>query len=197
MGRLLSRQIRERFSATSLSKDLVKSLVRFRPFNPFLSVFTLLAPARAAVTKAWRPLKKSTLAPLHLEDAEQIVERRKEHARANAESPESEGERALGRGGCAYRERRRQNVRVLRHRPSPQDEGDLRGSRHAREAAAAQVTFILWGWAVAQYPYVLPPSLTISATASPERTLTLTLWGLGVGACVLFPSLYYLFRIFK
>jgi cytochrome d ubiquinol oxidase subunit II len=50
---------------------------------------------------------------------------------------------------------------------------------------------------VAQYPYVLPPSLTISATASPERTLTLTLWGLGVGACVLFPSLYYLFRIFK
>lgn len=69
--------------------------------------------------------------------------------------------------------------------------------RLARVAAAAQVTCILWGWAVAQYPYVLPPSLTIQASAAPERTLTLTLWGLGVGACVLFPSLYYLFRVFK
>ena len=69
--------------------------------------------------------------------------------------------------------------------------------RLARVAAAAQVTFILWGWAVAQYPYVLPPSLTIEASAAPARTLTLTLWGLAVGACVLFPSLYYLFRVFK
>jgi cytochrome d ubiquinol oxidase subunit II len=69
--------------------------------------------------------------------------------------------------------------------------------RLARVAAAAQVTFILWGWAVAQFPYILPPSLTIQATAAPQRTLTLTLWGLAVGACVLFPSLYYLFRIFK
>ena len=69
--------------------------------------------------------------------------------------------------------------------------------RLARVAAAAQVTFILWGWALAQYPYVLPPSLTIDAAAAPARTLTLTLWGLAVGACVLFPSLYYLFRVFK
>jgi cytochrome d ubiquinol oxidase subunit II len=73
----------------------------------------------------------------------------------------------------------------------------LRRFHLARVAAAAQVTFILWGWAGAQYPYVLPSSLTIAATAAPQRTLTLTLWGLGVGACVLFPSLYYLFRIFK
>jgi len=69
--------------------------------------------------------------------------------------------------------------------------------RLARVAAAAQVTFILWGWAVAQFPYILPPSLTIDATAAPQRTLTLTLWGLAVGACALFPSLYYLFRVFK
>ena len=73
----------------------------------------------------------------------------------------------------------------------------VRRYRLARVAAAAQVTFILWGWAVAQYPYVLPPSLTIEATAAPQRTLTLTLWGLAGGACVLLPSLYYLFRIFK
>jgi cytochrome bd ubiquinol oxidase subunit II len=67
----------------------------------------------------------------------------------------------------------------------------------ARVAAAAQVTFILWGWAVAQYPYLLPPSLTIEAAAAPSRTLFLVLVALAAGACVLFPSLYYLFRIFK
>ena len=69
--------------------------------------------------------------------------------------------------------------------------------RLARVAAAAQVTFILWGWAAAQYPYLLPPSLTIDASAAPTRTLVLVLWALAVGACVLFPSLYYLFRVFK
>jgi cytochrome d ubiquinol oxidase subunit II len=67
----------------------------------------------------------------------------------------------------------------------------------ARVAAAAQVTFILWGWAAAQYPYLLPPTLTVSASAAPTRTLVLVLWALAAGACVLFPSLYYLFRIFK
>ena len=69
--------------------------------------------------------------------------------------------------------------------------------RLARAVAAAQVTFILWGWAAAQYPYLLPPSLTIEAAAAPSRTLVLVLVALAAGACVLFPSLYYLFRIFK
>jgi cytochrome bd ubiquinol oxidase subunit II len=67
----------------------------------------------------------------------------------------------------------------------------------ARIAAAAQVTFILWGWAVAQYPYLLPPTFTIQAAAAPTRTLILVLWALALGACALLPSLYYLFRIFK
>jgi cytochrome bd ubiquinol oxidase subunit II len=67
----------------------------------------------------------------------------------------------------------------------------------ARVAAAAQVTFILWGWAASQYPYLLPPTLTIEAAAAPHRTLVLALWALAAGACVLFPSLYYLFRVFK
>lgn len=69
--------------------------------------------------------------------------------------------------------------------------------RAARVAAAAQVTLILWGWALGQYPYVVPPQLTIAAAAAPARTLDLTLWALALGAMVLFPSLAYLFRIFK
>src|SRR5439155_1532464 len=40
--------------------------------------------------------------------------------------------------------------------------------RVARVAAAAQVSLILWGWAVSQYPYLLPPDLTIVAAAAPD-----------------------------
>ena len=69
--------------------------------------------------------------------------------------------------------------------------------RVARVAAAAQVSLILWGWAVSQYPYLLPPDLTVAAAAAPDVTLRLVLGGLSLGAAVLFPSLYYLFRVFK
>ncbi len=69
--------------------------------------------------------------------------------------------------------------------------------RMARVAAAAQVTLILWGWVLGQYPYLVPPTETISTAAAPARTLNLTLWALALGAMVLFPSLAYLFRIFK
>ncbi|GAC1683103.1 MAG: cytochrome d ubiquinol oxidase subunit II [Gemmatimonadaceae bacterium] len=66
-----------------------------------------------------------------------------------------------------------------------------------RVAAAAQATCILWGWAVAQYPYLLPPSVTIDDAAAPPATLRLILWALAAGAVVLFPSLAWLFRVFK
>ena len=69
--------------------------------------------------------------------------------------------------------------------------------RLARIAAAGQVTLILWGWGVAQYPYMLPPDLTIAGAAAPKRTLELVLVAVALGAIVLFPSLYYLFKIFK
>lgn len=69
--------------------------------------------------------------------------------------------------------------------------------RLARVAAAAQVTLILWGWALAQYPYLVPPALTIREAAAPRRTLTLALWALAIGAATLLPSLAYLFRVFK
>jgi cytochrome d ubiquinol oxidase subunit II len=73
----------------------------------------------------------------------------------------------------------------------------IRRYRVARAAAAAQVSLILWGWALAQYPYVVPPALTIGEAAAPALTLTLILWALAAGALVLFPSLAYLFRVFK
>jgi len=43
--------------------------------------------------------------------------------------------------------------------------------RLARVAVGAQVTFILWGWAFAQYPFVIPPALSIRRSAAPDETL--------------------------
>ncbi|MEO8201553.1 MAG: cytochrome d ubiquinol oxidase subunit II [Gemmatimonadota bacterium] len=67
----------------------------------------------------------------------------------------------------------------------------------ARVAAAAQVSLILWGWAVAQFPYLVPPDLTVTSAAAPAVTLRLTLIILAIGAVFFLPSLFYLFRVFK
>jgi cytochrome d ubiquinol oxidase subunit II len=66
----------------------------------------------------------------------------------------------------------------------------------ARVAAAAQVSLILWGWVFVQYPYVIPPSQTLRATAAPRVTLLLLLYGLIGGSVILIPSLVYLYRTF-
>jgi cytochrome d ubiquinol oxidase subunit II len=66
----------------------------------------------------------------------------------------------------------------------------------ARIAAAAQVTFILWGWVLSQYPFVIPNGVTIDDAASPRRTLELLLAGLAIGFAILIPALRYLFRLF-
>ena len=67
----------------------------------------------------------------------------------------------------------------------------------ARALAAAQVTLILAGWGAAQYPYLVEPNITIQAAAAPQITLRLLLIALAAGALILFPSIYFLFRIFK
>jgi cytochrome d ubiquinol oxidase subunit II len=69
--------------------------------------------------------------------------------------------------------------------------------RVARVAAALQVSLIFWGWAIAQYPYLVPPDLTIADTAAPPATLRLVLITLMTGAIVFLPSLGYLLHIFK
>lgn len=69
--------------------------------------------------------------------------------------------------------------------------------RIARIAAALQATLILWGWALVQFPWILPEQLTIEQAAAPEITLRLVLGALILGSVVLVPSLVYLFRVFK
>jgi cytochrome bd ubiquinol oxidase subunit II len=67
----------------------------------------------------------------------------------------------------------------------------------ARVLAGLQVSCIFWGWTASQYPYLVPPDLTIERSAAPPVTLTITLLALAGGALVLAPSLLYLFRVFK
>ncbi len=69
--------------------------------------------------------------------------------------------------------------------------------RIARACAAGQTALILWGWALAQYPYLVVPDITISQAAAPPETLRLLVGGIAIGSLMLFPSFYYLFRIFK
>jgi len=67
----------------------------------------------------------------------------------------------------------------------------------ARVAAGAEVSGVLWGWALAQFPFIVPPVLTIRAAAAPATTLDLLLIGLAAGAAVLIPSLNYLLRVIE
>lgn len=67
----------------------------------------------------------------------------------------------------------------------------------ARFAVAGQASVMVWGWAIAQFPYAMPPDLALATSAAPAITLRLIVYALGAGAIVLFPSLWYLFRVFR
>lgn len=69
--------------------------------------------------------------------------------------------------------------------------------RLARVAVVAQVVFVLWAWAVGQWPYLIPPATTIQGGAAPASTLTAALVVIAVGMALLLPSLWLLFRVFK
>ena len=71
-----------------------------------------------------------------------------------------------------------------------------RAFRWARIAAATQVSLIVWGWALAQYPFLVRPDITVWSAAAPDVTLRLLLILLVAGALVLFPALGYLFAVF-
>jgi cytochrome bd ubiquinol oxidase subunit II len=67
----------------------------------------------------------------------------------------------------------------------------------ARAMAIGEVTMLLWGWALAQWPYLIYPDLTIEQAAAPEPTLGFLLATVPVGALLLVPSLALLFGVFK
>jgi cytochrome d ubiquinol oxidase subunit II len=66
-----------------------------------------------------------------------------------------------------------------------------------RFSAALAVTTILWGWAVAQYPQMLPPHTSYTAAAATGPVLAATLVVSAIGALVLLPSLAWLLLLFQ
>ncbi len=67
----------------------------------------------------------------------------------------------------------------------------------ARLASALAVTAILVGWAVAQYPYLLVPEVTIEEAAGGRATLVAMLVALVGGSLILVPALVYLYVLFQ
>jgi cytochrome d ubiquinol oxidase subunit II len=73
----------------------------------------------------------------------------------------------------------------------------VRRYRLARISSVAQIAALLVGWAMAQYPFIIYPDLTLAAAAAPRGVLTFVLWSTPAGMALLLPSLFYLFRVFK
>ena len=69
--------------------------------------------------------------------------------------------------------------------------------QRARIAAAAQVTLIVFGWGVAQYPYVVRPELTIYNSSAPTNIVSDLVIAVAMGALLLIPSLILLLFVFK
>ncbi len=71
-----------------------------------------------------------------------------------------------------------------------------RGARRgARPLAVGAVVAVVWGWGVAQHPYLLPQDLTIDAGAAPSATLTSVLIVFGVAVVLVLPSIALLYTL--
>jgi cytochrome bd ubiquinol oxidase subunit II len=67
--------------------------------------------------------------------------------------------------------------------------------RGIRPLAVAAVVAVIWGWGVAQYPYLLPTTLTIDEGAGASETLTAVLVLFGVAVVIVIPALAVLFTL--
>jgi cytochrome bd ubiquinol oxidase subunit II len=67
--------------------------------------------------------------------------------------------------------------------------------RGTRPLAIGAVVAIVWGWGVAQHPYLLPTSVTIDAGAAPSSTLTGLLIVFGVAVLLVIPALALLYTL--
>ncbi len=70
-----------------------------------------------------------------------------------------------------------------------------RATRGTRELAVGAVVAIIWGWGVAQYPYLLPTDLTIAAGAATSDTLTMVLIVFAVAVVLVLPAIGLLYTL--
>jgi cytochrome bd ubiquinol oxidase subunit II len=81
--------------------------------------------------------------------------------------------------------------------PAGRDDPDRRhaGRRLLRPLAGGAVIAVIWGWGVAQFPYLLPTSLKIGEAAAPGPTLTTIFIVFGAAAVLVLPSLGLLYTL--
>ncbi len=64
-----------------------------------------------------------------------------------------------------------------------------------RPLAGGAVVGVIWGWGVAQFPYLLPTSLRIDQAAAPEATLVTVFIVFAVAVVLILPSLALLYTL--
>jgi cytochrome d ubiquinol oxidase subunit II len=71
----------------------------------------------------------------------------------------------------------------------------LRGGHRpgARPLSIAAVVAVIWGWGVAQFPYLLPTSLKISQSSAPDSTLDAVFVVFAIAVVVVLPALGLLY----
>jgi cytochrome d ubiquinol oxidase subunit II len=69
------------------------------------------------------------------------------------------------------------------------------GHRPLRPLAAGAVVAVIWGWGVAQFPYLLPTSLRIDQAAAPDPTMTIIFVVFALAAVFVLPSLALLYTL--
>ncbi len=67
----------------------------------------------------------------------------------------------------------------------------------ARVLIPIQVVLIIFGWGLAQFPYIVAPNLTFSNTAAPDSVLRPVLIVVIIGGIMLVPAFWYLYAVFK
>jgi cytochrome d ubiquinol oxidase subunit II len=69
--------------------------------------------------------------------------------------------------------------------------------RLARVMIILETAFLLGSWGLSQYPYLIPPQVTIANAANDPNVILTLLIAIVIGMAILLPSLYYLLSVFK
>jgi cytochrome d ubiquinol oxidase subunit II len=67
--------------------------------------------------------------------------------------------------------------------------------RGARPAAVGAVVGVIGAWGVAQWDYLLPTSLTVTAAAAPTGTMAAVFVAVGIAAVVVVPAFVLLYAL--
>lgn len=63
--------------------------------------------------------------------------------------------------------------------------------------AGGAVATVVWAWAVAQYPWIIPSVMTLQDAKASDTVLRLIAWSLAIGTLLLSPALIWLYYLYK